>query len=85
LLLNYLLYQTKLVPRWLAIWGLVGIALLIIEGSLEAFDVENLAIMSLPFAIQEMVLAVWLIVKGLDDPSDPRVGRAADGRGLRTS
>ena len=67
LLLNYLLYRARLVPRWLAIWGLIGIGLLLIEGSLETFDVDNLAIMSLPFAIQEMVFAVWLISKGLND------------------
>ncbi len=70
LLLNYLLYSARLVPRWLAIWGLIGIALLLIEGALEAFDADNLAIMSLPFAIQEMVFAVWLIVKGLNN-SEP--------------
>lgn len=67
LLLNYLLYRARLVPRWLAIWGLIGIALLLTEGALEAFDVDNLSIMSLPFAVQEMVFAAWLIVKGLDE------------------
>lgn len=67
LLLNYLLLSARLVPSWLAIWGLIGIGLLLIEGALEAFDVDNLAIMSLPFAIQEMVFAVWLIVKGLNE------------------
>ncbi|MCP3856772.1 MAG: DUF4386 domain-containing protein [Actinomycetia bacterium] len=66
LLLNYLLYRARLVPRWLAIWGLIGIALLLVEGTLEAFDVDNLAIMSVPFAIQEMVFAAWLITKGLN-------------------
>ncbi len=65
LLLNLLLLRYRLIPRWLAVWGLAGIALLLIEGALEAFDVDNVAIMSLPFAIQEMVFAVWLIVKGL--------------------
>lgn len=69
LLLNYLLYQGRLVPRWLAVWGLVGVALLLIEGSFEAFDVDNLEVLSLPFAVQEMVFAVWLIVKGLREPA----------------
>ena len=41
------------------------------EGALEAFEVDNLAIMSLPFAIQEMVFAVWLIVKGLNETALP--------------
>ena len=72
LLLNYLLYRTRLVPRWLAVWGLVGIALLLIEGSLEAFEVDDLDLMSLPFAVQEMVFAAWLIVKGFDRPATTR-------------
>ena len=70
LLLNYLLYRTRLVPRWLAAWGLIGVALLLIQGGFEAFDTENLSIMSLPFAVQEMVFAVWLIVKGFDQSVD---------------
>ncbi|MCP3938624.1 MAG: DUF4386 domain-containing protein [Actinomycetia bacterium] len=70
LLLNFLLLRYDLVPRWLAVWGLVGVALLLIEGALEAFDVDSFAIMSLPFAIQEMVFAFWLIAKGLTT-SDP--------------
>ena len=74
LLLNYLLLSARLVPSWLAIWGLIGIALLFIEGAFEAFDVANLELMSAPFAIQEMVFAVWLIVKGLNDP----VSRTSD-------
>ena len=64
LLLNSLLYQSQLVPRWLSVWGLLGGAALMTEGFLEAFDVEGLEIMSLPIAVQEMVFAVWLIAKG---------------------
>ncbi len=71
LLLNYLLYRTRLVPRWLAVWGLIGIALLLIEGALEAFEVDDLDLMSLPFAVQEMVFAVWLIAKGFDRAATP--------------
>ncbi len=50
--------------------------MLLIEGALEAFDVENLEIMSLPFAVQEMVFAVWLIAKGLNQ-SDGSVGASS--------
>lgn len=64
LLLNSLLYQSQLVPRWLSAWGLLGAVALMTEGFLEAFDVEGLEIMSLPIAVQEMVFAVWLIAKG---------------------
>lgn len=85
LLLNYLLYRARLVPRWLAVWGLIGIALLLVEGTLEAVDVDNLGIMSLPFAIQEMVFAVWLIVKGLNEPVGAvDAPRAINAGGTRT-
>jgi hypothetical protein len=77
LILNYLLYRAALVPRWLSIWGLAGAMLLLIEGSLESFDVGGLAIMSAPIAVQEMVFAAWLITKGFDSPTvSPEVDSA---------
>ena len=67
----YLLYQSKLIPRWISVWGLIAIALhlatglLIIFGLQTAFDTSN-SIMNLPIFLQEMVMAVWLIVKGFN-------------------
>ena len=65
----YLLYQSKLIPRWLSGWGLIGVplwlavSLLIMFGSIT----ESLEIFFyLPIAVNEMVLAVWLIVKGFN-------------------
>ncbi|NJD78839.1 MAG: DUF4386 domain-containing protein [Candidatus Methanoperedens sp.] len=71
LIFYYLLYQSKLIPRWLSIWGLIAVALqlatglLIIFGLQTAFDTSN-SIMNLPIFLQEMVMAVWLIVKGFN-------------------
>jgi hypothetical protein len=64
-------YQTKLVPRWLSIWGLVGVALGIVAGLLGMFQLIGplstpQAILALPIAVQEMALAIWLIVKGFN-------------------
>ena len=71
LILYYLLYQSKLVPRFISVWGLIGATLLFIAGLLMMFGlltplsvVET--VMNIPIAVQEMVLAVWLIVKGFD-------------------
>ncbi|WP_445475679.1 DUF4386 domain-containing protein [Methanococcoides methylutens] len=66
LILNYLLYRSKLVPRWLSGWGFVGAALLWVYYLLEPLNIDLLGILFIPIAVQEMVFAVWLIVKGFD-------------------
>jgi Domain of unknown function (DUF4386) len=68
----YLLYQIKLVPRWLAGWGLVGTAVAIVAGCLFMFrsiDLMTSVYMDFPLALQEMVFAVWLIAKGVNSPA----------------
>jgi hypothetical protein len=68
--LYYLIfYQSQLIPRWLSSWGLVGTALGFISGLLVLFQSIGVlsgtqVVLNLPIAVQEMVLAVWLIVKG---------------------
>jgi uncharacterized membrane protein len=69
LILNYLLYQTKLIPRWLAIWGFVGAVLLWVYYLLQPFSINLVEILFLPIAAQEMVFAVWLIIKGFNLPA----------------
>ena len=63
-------YQTKLVPRWLSIWGIIGVLLGIANGVIDLFGgvpIETISmLLDLPIFINEMVLAVWLIVKGFD-------------------
>jgi hypothetical protein len=63
LCLNYLLYQSKLVPRWLSGWGLIGAALVLLYGLLSLFGLDP-GFLAAPIAVQEMVFALWLIVKG---------------------
>ena len=71
LMYYYVFYQTKLIPRWLAAWGLIGITLTLIACVLVLFHLINSwstiqIVLFLPIALQEMVLAVWLIVKGFN-------------------
>ena len=69
LILYSVLYQSKLVPRWIAGWGFIA-AITILTGSmLSAFtDISPVITILLiaPIAVQEMVFAVWLIVKGFN-------------------
>ena len=66
LIFNYLLYQSKLIPRWLSAWGLIGAILLLTEGLVGMFGLTISPFLAAPIAVQEMVLAVWLIVKGFN-------------------
>jgi Domain of unknown function (DUF4386) len=71
LIFNYLLYQTELVPRWLSGWGLIAIVPYLAAGLLSMFGIINAlspiyATLNLPLALQELVLAVWLIVRGFN-------------------
>jgi uncharacterized protein DUF4386 len=68
LMFYILLYQSRLVPRWLSAWGLVGAALYIVAplGSMFEF---SLGFFMAPLALQEMVMAVWLIAKGFNASS----------------
>ncbi|MGB8651908.1 MAG: DUF4386 domain-containing protein [Mycobacteriales bacterium] len=64
-----LLYRSRIVPRWIAMWGLVGIPfyvaayLLAMYGVIGANSAE-LNLLVLPLAVQEMVLALWMIARG---------------------
>ena len=68
--LNYVLYQSKLIPQWLSLWGLIGAALTLLYGLLGILDGYGLnspfALLSILIFVQEMVFAVWLIVKGFN-------------------
>ena len=65
LMIYYLFYQSKLIPRWLSVWGLIGAILYLAAGLFAMFSVD-FGILLAPLALQEMVLAVWLIVKGFN-------------------
>ena len=66
LVLNYALYQSKFVPRWLSGWGLVGAIVYIPAELLAFFGINQFMILAAPIAVQEMALAIWLIVKGFN-------------------
>ena len=64
LILCYALYKAKLVPGWLAIWGLIGYATILV-GMLSAVMGSGLGdLSSIPGGLWEVFIGVWLIVKG---------------------
>ena len=65
LLIYYLFYKTKLIPAWLSLWGLIGAILYLAYPILFMFSFD-IGILQIPLAVQEMVLAIWLIFKGFN-------------------
>jgi hypothetical protein len=68
-LLNGLLFRSRLVPNWIAGWALVAVvpyltdACLLMLGGLDSSSPIH-GLLVAPLAVNEMVLAGWLLVKG---------------------
>lgn len=80
--LNYVLHRSRLVPGWLALWGLIGGGLVFLYGVLGILGVDAdlgspWMLLAMPIAVQEMVFAGWLLTKGFE-PREVKVGRARD-------
>ncbi len=77
LMLYYLFYISRLIPRWLSVWGLVGAVLYLAAPLISMVGPQHwavsltspLGLLLAPLAIQEMVFAVWAIVKGFNSPA----------------
>ncbi|MBE1444817.1 DUF4386 domain-containing protein [Paenibacillus sp. OAS669] len=69
-LFNCIFYQTKIVPRWLSVLGLVGSILSILASLLFMIRFISLdatyMMLNIPIAFQQLVLAIWLIIKGFN-------------------
>jgi hypothetical protein len=74
LMISVLFYQTRLIPRWLSGWGFIGAVLYFFANFVSMFGQLHIApdissgigLLMIPLAIQEMVFAIWLIVKGFN-------------------
>ena len=65
------LYRSRLVPRWISVWGLAALVPYLAAEFLAVFALldpmsSTASLLYIPLAVQEMVLAVWLIVKGFN-------------------
>ena len=68
-MLCYTLYTARLVPRWLAGWGLVGYAIIFCGMVSEILGSGLGLASSIPGGLWEVFMGVWLIVKGFNSPA----------------
>ncbi len=65
----YVFYTSKLIPRFISVWGLAGIALMLTGILLTIFDQgthDTEMILLLPLGLNRLFLAIWLMVKGFN-------------------
>jgi Domain of unknown function (DUF4386) len=78
MLLGYLMYRSALVPRGMAVLGLIGgpvlvaAAVAILFGVIEAGSLWQV-IATLPEALWELSLGIWLIVRGFNPSAIARL------------
>jgi hypothetical protein len=83
MVLLYLLFRSSAVPRFISVWGLAGAPLYLASQLLILYRAPSLfapieAAVTAQFALNELVLAIWLLVKGFrsdtrrDDAAVPR-------------
>jgi hypothetical protein len=83
LILNYLLYVSRLVPRPIAVLGLAGYGLFSLAVPLDLLGVLNMneglgmVILVPGFLFEFVVLPIWLIAKGFRPPSWARQSKSA--------
>ena len=66
-----ILYRSNLIPRWLSGWGVLGavlaLAATVLASFTRDFGLESVhTYLHIPIGLQELVFAVWLIVKGFN-------------------
>lgn len=74
LMIFILFFQTRLIPRWLSGWGVLGAVLYFTAKIVSMFSPLHIAPLiesgigqlMIPTAMQEMVFAIWLITKGFE-------------------
>lgn len=71
-MINLVFFQMKIIPRWLSGWGFLGSILYFAAALVSMIGAQHLALsfdtklgfLIGPLALQEMVLAIWMIAKG---------------------
>lgn len=61
-------YRTRLIPRWLSVWGLIGVVPYLDYALLHFFHMDNDLgfFLQMVLAAQEIVMGIWLIIKGFN-------------------
>lgn len=74
-ILATLLYRSRLIPRWIAMLGLIGYPVMLVGTVLYMFDLIDMlqgagTAAAAPVGLFELILPIWLIARGFNEPAD---------------
>ena len=70
ILFYYLLYKSGIVPRALSLWGLITVFPMLIGTLTQIFGYTIPFIFYVPYVPFELVIAIWILIKGTKDSSE---------------
>ena len=66
ILFYFLITKTKTIPKWLGIWGIATVSLILVGWSLEAFNVVSVPFaLYVPYVPWEWVAGIYILIKGI--------------------
>ena len=71
-------YRTRLIPRWLSVWGLIGVVLNVAYALLHFFHMDH-GIgfwLQMVLAPQETVMGLWLVIAGFNKDAVKKLDEA---------
>ena len=73
-------YRTRLIPRWLTIWGFVGVVPYMAYALLHFFHMDNGIgfYLQMVLAPQEIVMGLWLVIKGFNPSASTTLSAKTD-------
>jgi len=71
-------YRTRLIPRWLSVWGLIGVVPYMAYALLHFFHMDSGIgfYLQMVLAPQEIVMGLWLVIKGFNQDAVKKLDEA---------
>ncbi len=70
ILFYYIFYKSKLIPRLLSIWGIIGASIILSATLFTVFGQTVPTLIYLPYVPFELVIGFWILIKGFSSTKD---------------
>ena len=78
--MSLLLFRTALIPRAMAIWGVIGYAIFLAGAVAEVLQIHIGLMLSIPGGLFELAFGLWLLIKGFQPDAYGESGKALSAR-----